>query len=98
MPSQPDRVNKIFLMLQCNGYLILDREHLWDGCDTPELDPSITMESISIRKLAELTRKRNLDCVEADTPKRLKQLVDELNASADIIQSAITEIEAKASK
>ena len=82
-------------MLQSNGYLVLDKEHLWDGCDTPELDISIVMEPVSIVKLAELTRERNLDWHEADTPERLGKLVKALNDSAKIIKDAIAQIESK---
>jgi hypothetical protein len=82
-------------MLQSNGYLVLDKDHFEGGCDTPPIDPSIEMAPISIRQLAEAARARNLDWFEADTPERLKKLLNELNASASIIETAIAEIEAK---
>ena len=98
MTSEPDRLNKISLMLQSNGYLVLDKDHSYDGCDTPELDASIVMKPVSIVKLAELTRERNLEWHEADTPERLGQLVKALNDSAKIIEDAIAQIEAKPKK
>lgn len=98
MPSDDTRLNKISLMLQSNGYLVLDKDHLYEGCDTPDLDASIVMEPISIVKLAELTRERNLEWHEADTPERLGQLVKALNDSANIIEDAIAQIEDKPKK
>lgn len=98
MTSEPDRLNKIYLMLQSNGYLVLDKDHSKTGCAAPELDASIVMEPVSIRKLAELTRARNLGWFEADTPKRLGQLVKDLKDSAEIIEDAIAQIETELSK
>lgn len=98
MTSEPDRLNKIYLMLQSNGYLVLDKDHSETGCAAPVLDASIVMEPVSIRKLAELTRARNLDWFEADTPERLGQLVKDLKDSAEIIEDAIEQIETKLSK
>jgi len=94
-PDNKKPINKIFLTLQSNGYLVLDKDYLWDGCDTPELDPSIEMTPVSIRKLAELKRSRDLDWFETDTADTLKILRDELKASADIIEATIKEIESK---
>ena len=98
MPSDDTRLNKISLMLQSNGYLVLDKDHSYDGCDTPDLDASIVMEPVSIRKLAELTRERNLEWHEADTPERLHLLVKELKDSAQIIEETIAQIEDKPKK
>lgn len=95
MPKEQDRVNKIFLLLQSNGYLVLDKEYLWDGCDTPELDPSIDMPPISIRKLAQLVRSRNLDWPELGEAEKLKTLLTELRVSAEIIEDTISKIESQ---
>ncbi len=96
MPSGQDNINKIFLLLQNSGELILDKEYLWDGCDTPELDPSIELPPISIRKLAQLVRSRNLDWPELGEAEKLKILLKELRDSADIIEDTIAQIKAKA--
>ena len=98
MTSEPDRLNKIRLMLQSNGYLVLDKDYSETGCTGHDLDASIVMEPVSILKLAELTRARNLDWFEADTPERLGQLVKDLKDSAEIIEDAIAQIETELSK
>lgn len=98
MPKEQDHSNKIFLLLQSNGYLVLDKEYLWDGCDTPELDPSIEMPPISIKKLAELVRSRNVDWPELGEAEKLKTLLAELKDSADIIEDTIAQITATATK
>jgi len=95
LPNDQDPINKIFLLLQSNGYIVLDKEHLWDGCDTPELDPSIEMAPVSIRKLAQLCRARNLEWSGQAEADKLKTLVTELRDSADIIEETIKQIEAK---
>ena len=94
-PDNKKPINKIFLTLQSNGYLVLDKDYLWDGCDTPELDPSIKMLPVSIRKLAELCRARNLDWPEAEQAENLMTLRDELRASAGIIEDTINKIKQK---
>ena len=96
MPKDQDPINKIFLLLQSNGNLVLDKEYLWDGCDTPELDLTIEMPPISIRKLAELVRSRNVDWPELGEAEKLKILLTELKDSADIIEDTIAQIKAKA--
>ena len=89
MPTQDNRINKIFLRLQSDGSFVLDKEYLWDGCDTPELDPTIEMPPITIRKLAELVRSRNLGWPEFGEAEKLKSLLAELKASAEIIEDTI---------
>lgn len=93
MSTEQNPINKIFLLLQSNGYLVLDKDHLWDGCDTPELDPSIEMTPVPIRKLVELLRSRNLECCEAEDANRLKILLKEFEACSTILSDTITEIE-----
>ena len=95
MPTDKDRIDKIYLMLQSNGHIVLDKDHLWDGCDTPELDPSIEMPPVSIRKLTELCRARNLEWPEKEQAEKLKALLMELNDSAKIVEDTIRQIEAK---
>lgn len=95
MSTEQNPINKIFLLLQSNGFIVLDKEYLWDGCDTPELDPSIEMPPISIRQLAKLCSSRNLDWPERDEAKKLKILLKELLDSADIIADTIMRIESK---
>ena len=94
-PDTKKPINRIFLTLQSNGYLVLDKEYLWDGCDTPELDSSIEMTPASIRKLVELCCSRNLSWIESDTADQLKALLTELKDSSEIIINAIKQIEAK---
>ena len=98
MTTEPDRLNKIYLMLQSNGYLVLDKDHSENRCDAPEPDASIVMEPVSICKLAELTCARNLAWFEADTPERLEQLVKALKDSAEIIEDVIEQFKAELSK
>jgi len=93
MPTDKDRIDKIYLMLQSNGHIVLDKDHLWDGCDTPELSPSIEMPPVSIRKLVELLRDRNLEWPEKDEVDNLKVLLNELKDSAGIIEDTIKKIE-----
>lgn len=95
MPEDPNSINKIYLMLQSNGYIVLDKDHLWDGCDTPELPASIEMPPVSIRKLAELCSARNLDWSDQAEADKLKVLLGELKESASIIEDTIKRIEAK---
>lgn len=95
MPTEPERINKIFLLLQSNGYLALDKDYLWDGCETPEFDPSIELPPISIRKLAELVRSRNLEWPEKIEAGKLRILLKELRDSAEIIEDTIAKIEAQ---
>lgn len=95
MSTAQDRTNKVFLLLQSNGYLVLDKEHIWDGCDTPEINASIEMPPVSIRKLTELLRDRNLDWPEREQAENLKVLLKELQDCATIIDDTITHIESK---
>ena len=92
MPTDKDRINKIYLMLQSNGYIVLDKDHLWDGCDTPELPLSIEMPPVSIRKLVELLRDLNLEWPEKDSAENLKFLLNELKDSATIVEDTIAKI------
>lgn len=98
MTGKPGRSNKISLMLQSNGYLVVDEDHLYYGSDIADADldadTSTVMEPVSIVKLAELAQARNLEWHEADTPERLAQLVKALNDSAKIIEDTIAQIEA----
>ena len=96
MPDKHDSINKIFLRLQSNGSLVLDKEYLWDGCYTPELDPSIKMPPVTIRKLTELLCALNLDWPEKGEAEKLKTLSSELRGSADIIDAAIVKMMAAA--
>lgn len=94
-PEDQKIIHKISLLLQSNGYLVLDKDRLWDGCETPELPPSLEMEPVSIKTLTELVRARNLDWIEAEQAENLKALLDELNASAEIVEDTIAKIRAK---
>lgn len=94
MSTEPERISKIFLPLQSNGYIVMDKDYLWDGCHTPELDPSIDLPPITIRKLVELVRSRNLEWPEKGEAEKLKTLLQELLDSADIIEDTIAQIEA----
>ena len=98
MSTEQDRINKIFLLLQSNGEILLDKDHPWDDCDTPELDPSIELPPVSIRKLSELVRSRNLEWPELGEAEKLKTLLKELRDSADIIEDTIAQIKAKATQ
>lgn len=95
MATDQKSTNKIFLLLQSNGYIVLDKDHLLDGCDTPELDPSIEMSPVSIRKLIEHLRDRKLEWPDKDDAKNLKTLLAELRASTNIIEETIQLLKAK---
>jgi len=95
MADKTDHLNKIYLMLQSNGYIALDRDAFLDGCESPPLEPSIAMTPVSIRRLSEQTRERFLDNPDADFPKKLKILLSELRTSANLIEKTISEIEQK---
>ena len=95
MTDEKTYTKKIFLRLQINGSITLDRDYLWDGCDTPEIDPEIELTPVPLTKLAQLVANLNLDHPEKNDIERLNKLLTELNASADIIASAIKTIEAK---
>lgn len=82
-------------MLQSNGYLVLDKDYLWDGCDTPNLDSSIEMTPISITKLTELLRDRNLEWPDKSEAEKLKSLLKALKESAAIVEDTIKQIDAK---
>jgi len=94
MPEGQKPPNKIFLMLQSNGYLVLDRDRLWDGCDTPELDPTIEMSPISIQDLVEAVRDRNLEFMDEAQTDNLKSLHKQLISSANIIDDTVRKIKA----
>ena len=95
MPTDKDRIDKIYLMLQSNGHIVLDKDHLWDGCDTPELSTTIEMPPVSILKLTKLCRARNLEWPESAEAEKLNDLLKQLKESADIIADTIKQIEAK---
>lgn len=99
MTDKSDTRNKIYLMLQSNGYIVLnddvDCDVNEDGCETPLPDPSIDLTPVSIGKLTELVRERFLDNPDENFPEKLKVLLAELQTSVKIVESTITEIENK---
>lgn len=95
MAGETPTTKKLFLRLDSSGVIALDTEYMWDGCDTPEIDPEIELTPVPVRKLTDLLAKLYLDTADKDDSGRLRITLSELKASCDILEKAITEIEAK---
>ncbi len=95
MAESKDYTKKLFLQLQSDGKISLAEDYLWDGCDTPEIDPEIKLAPVSIQKLAQLLSDLYLDHPEKEDVERLKKALAEINASRNIIENALKTIEAK---
>lgn len=95
MAKDIDYTKKLFLRLQSNGAIALDTEYMWDGCDTPEIDPEIELAPVPLRKLAQLLSKLYIATAEKEDADTLRVTLSEIRASGDIIENAIKEIEAK---
>lgn len=95
MADDTKYTKKLFLRLRSDGFIEIDDDYFWDGCDTPEIDPEIELTPVALSKLAQLTADLNLCEVEKADIERLKKLLAELKTSSDIINAAINKIEAK---
>lgn len=95
MTDGKEFTKKLFLELHSNGIITLAKDYLWDGCDTPEIDPEIDLTPVSIKKLTQILSDLYLNQPEKEDINQLKQLLVELNGSADIIASTIQTIKAK---
>lgn len=95
MENGNEYTKKLFVRLQTNGYIAIDEDYLWDGCDPPELDPDIELTPVPLSKLVQLVADLNLHDPEKDDIERLKKLLSELNTSTEIIEAAIKTIESK---
>lgn len=95
MAQDTKYTKKLFLHLQSDGRIALDTEYMWDGCDTPEIDPEIELTPVPLQKLAELLSKLYLATAEKGDAGILRKTLSEINASGTIIENAIKEIEAK---
>ena len=95
MAGETPTTKKLFLRLDSSGVIALDTDYMWDGCDTPEIDPEIDLKPVPLQKLAQLLSTLYLDTAEKEDVDRLKITLSEINASGAIIEKAIKEIEAK---
>ena len=95
MAQDTKYTKKLFLQLQSNGAISLATEYMWDGCDTPEIDPEIELAPVPLQKLAQLLSNLYLATAEKGDAKVLKKTLHEINASGVIIENAIKEIEAR---
>ena len=95
MAEDKEYTKKLFLRLQTNGYITIDDDYLWDGCDTPEIDPEIELTPVRLQKLAQILSNLYLDTPEKEDVERLEITLAEINASGVIIEKTIKEIQAK---
>ena len=95
MAGETPTTKKLFLRLDSSGVIALDTEYMWDGCDTPEIDPEIDLKPVPLQKLAQLLSTLYLDTAEKEDVDRLKITLAEIKASAAIIEKTIKQIEAK---
>lgn len=95
MAGETDYTKKLFLRLNSNGCIELDGDYLWDGCDTPEIDPDIDLSPVPLLKLTQLLCGLYSDDNEKADIKRFKKLAAEIDASGDIVRQLIKTIEAK---
>jgi hypothetical protein len=95
MAEDKKYTKKLFLRLQTNGYIVIDDDYLWDGCDTPEIDPEIELTPVSLLKLTQLISDLYSDDNEIEDIERFEKLLAEMNASADVIEQRITAIKTK---
>lgn len=95
MADDKEYTKKLFLQLYSNGAIGLAEDYLWDGCDTPEIDPEIELKPVPFKKLTQLLADLYLDHPEKEDIERLQNLLAEINASGDIIEKTIKTIEAK---
>ena len=97
MADDKDYSKKLFLRLNSTGHIELDEDYLWDGCDTPEIDPEIDLTPVPLKKLTQLLANLYSDDPEQEDIDRFKNLLSEINESSKIIEQLIQSIEAKLS-
>lgn len=95
MADDIDYTKKLFLRLQSNGDIALDEEYLWDGCDTPDIDPEIVLTPVAFKTLARLLCDLYLDQPEQADIERLTVTLKEVEAGRDILQTTLQTIKAK---
>lgn len=95
MAGEKSYTKKLFLRLTSDGQIALDEEYMWDGCDTPEIDPDIELAPVPLQKLTQLLSKLYLAEPEKEDIDRLKKTLSEINACGDILDKAIKTLEAK---
>jgi len=86
---------KLFLRLQTNGYIAIDDDYLWDGCDTPEIDPEIELTPVSLLKLTQLISNLYSEDNEVEDIELFEKLLAEMNASTEVIKDRLKAIKAK---
>lgn len=95
MTEKKNYTKKIFLRLQTNGYIAIDDDYLWDGCDTPEIDPEIDLTPVSLLKLTQLVSNFYEDDNEFDDIKRFEKLLAEIDSSREVVEQRLKAIKAK---
>ena len=95
MADDTSYTQQLFLRLDASGFIGLDRDYMWDGCDTPEIDPEIDLTPVPLQKLARLLAALYIETAEKDDAAKLKITLSEIRASGVIIEKAIKDIEAK---
>jgi len=95
MANDISYTKKLFLRLDSSGFIGLDRDYMWDGCDTPEIDPEIKLTPVPLQKLARLLSNLYLATAEKEDAEVLKKTLHEIKASGVIIEKALKDIEAK---
>jgi len=95
MAEDKEYTKKLFLRLQTNGYITIDDDYLWDGCDTPVIDPEIELTPVSLLKLTQLISNLYSEDNEIEDIERFEKLLAEINASAAVIEDRLKAIKAK---
>jgi len=95
MTDSQEFTKKLFLRLNSNGSIELDRDYLWDGCDTPEIDPGIELTPVSILKLTKLLADLYLNEPEQADIARLELLLKQIKASGEVVEKTIKAIKGK---
>ena len=49
MPDDKKHAKIIYLQLISDGNITIDRDYLWDGCYTPELDPAMSLNLFHLK-------------------------------------------------
>lgn len=93
MNEQNKQTQTLYLMLQANGYVVLDKDYVDSECDSPPLDPNIKMSPVSVQTLVKFCAQRNLDSPEPEDAERLRGLLRQLKASTKTVKEAIKKIE-----
>lgn len=95
MAEDKEYTKKLFLRLQTNGYITIDDDYFWDGCDTPQIDPEIELTPVSLLKLTQLISNLYSEDNEIEDIERFEKLLAEINASAAVIEDRLKAIKAE---